>query len=140
MCAGGAGVELEVAGRPGEDWWRLVEPAPIGASARHVLTGAGRVPVGFAGARRGGEVVGVARLAVVDEHLHVARLLVRPEHRRRGVASALMRGATEWARERDARWCVLQVAERNVAAAGLYRRLGSRPHHRYRYLRPGGGD
>lgn len=132
-----ARTDVEVADRPDADWWRLAEPGPLGAAARHVLTGAGRVPVGFAVARRAGRAVGAARLAVVDGHLHVARLAVNPDERRRGVAVDLMRAASGWAGERDARWCVLQVAEHNTAALALYRRLRFHPHHRYQYLRPG---
>jgi ribosomal protein S18 acetylase RimI-like enzyme len=74
---------------------------------------------------------------VVDGHLHVARLVVRPDERRRGVAVDLMRTAAGWAGDRGARWCVLQVAEHNGAALALYRRLRFRRHHRYQYLRPG---
>ena len=41
-----------------------------------------------------------------------------------------------WAREHGARWAVLQVGVLNVGARAVYRRLGFREHHRYRYLVP----
>lgn len=103
----------------------------------HVLTAPALPHVAFAVARRGAELVGAARLAVLDEHLHVTRLSVTEEHRRRGLATALMDTAARWAQQRGARWSVLQVSCENTAALEFYRRLGCTPHHRYLYLRPG---
>lgn len=137
-----AGVRLAVAQRPDQDWWRLTADDPVTAEQRFVLTAPALAHVGFGTARAEdtgiGGGIGAVRLAVLDEHLHVARLAVTPEHRGRGVAVALMGVAARWAVARSARWCVLQVADDNTAALGLYRRLGFRPHHRYRYLRPPG--
>ncbi|WP_342670865.1 N-acetyltransferase [Pseudonocardia acaciae] len=133
------GLRLAVEENPGEDWWRLAGDAPVTAAQRHVLTAPGLAHVGFGVASDAADaVIGAVRLAVLDEHLHVARLAVAPEHRRRGVAVALTGAAARWAAARSARWCVLQVADHNTAALGLYRRLGFRPHHRYVYLRPPG--
>ncbi len=52
---------------------------------------------------------------------------VEPEHRRRGAGQALTAGVVEWARGVGARRLLLGVAEGNVAAERLYRRLGFRP-------------
>jgi ribosomal protein S18 acetylase RimI-like enzyme len=133
------GVALAIAEQPDEDWWRLTADHPLTGAQRHVLTAPGVEYVGYGVAREpGGEAVGVVRLAVVDGHLHVARLSVADGYRRRGLAVALMRAAAQWGMTRaGAQWCVLQVAEHNAPALGLYRRLGFRVHHRYQYLRPG---
>lgn len=134
------GVRMDIEDRPGEQWWRLIAEHPVTDQQRHVLTAPRLAHIGFGTARdddaTGHPAIGAVRLAVLDEHLHVARLAVTPEHRGRGVAVALMGAAARWAVARSARWCVLQVADHNAAALGLYRRLGFRPHHRYRYLRP----
>jgi ribosomal protein S18 acetylase RimI-like enzyme len=134
------GVALTIGEQPDEDWWRLTADHPLTGAQRHVLTAPGVEYVGYGVAREpGGEAVGVVRLAVVDGHLHVARLSVADGYRRRGLAVALMRAAAQWGMTRaGAQWCVLQVAEHNAPALGLYRRLGFRVHHRYQYLRPGG--
>jgi ribosomal protein S18 acetylase RimI-like enzyme len=138
--AGVDGVELTIDEEPVADWWRLTADLPVSEAQRHVLTAPGLGHVGFGLARDdSGAAVGVARLAVVDGHLHVARLAVAEPFRRRGLGVALMRAAAQWGMTRaGAQWCVLQVAEHNEPALALYRHLGFRPHHRYQYLRPGG--
>jgi N-acetylglutamate synthase len=134
------GIVLTIDEEPAADWWRLTTDLPVSDAERHVLTAPGLAHVGFGLARDdAGNAVGVARLAVVDGHLHVARLAVADRFRRRGLGVALMRAAAQWGMTRaGAQWCVLQVAEHNEPALALYRRLGFRPHHRYEYLRPAG--
>lgn len=130
-------VRLTVAAEPDPDWWTLAGNPPVTEAQRHVLAGVGVPSVGFALARdAAGTAIGAARLAVLDRHLHVARLAVPAEHRRRGLATALMGLAARWGAQRGARWCVLQVAEHNAPALALYERLGFRPHHHYVYLAP----
>jgi ribosomal protein S18 acetylase RimI-like enzyme len=148
LDSGGSGApRITVDDRPADGWWELSADHPVTHAQRHVLTAPGLAHVGFgvareAGAARadpdGGAVVGVVRLAVVDDHLHLARLAVAPPYRRRGLGAALTRAAAWWGVTRGARWCVLQVADHNDVAVALYQRLGFRPHHRYQYLRPGG--
>jgi ribosomal protein S18 acetylase RimI-like enzyme len=132
--------------------WRTaaVEPTSeaFAEAQEHVLTAPGLADVGFALAHPEPATeasteptneprtpIGFVRMAVVDGHLYVTRLSVSEDHRRRGLATALMAAATRWGRERDARWSVLQVASHNTAALALYRRLGFSTHHRYVYLR-----
>jgi ribosomal protein S18 acetylase RimI-like enzyme len=131
------GVRLSVDDRPDQDWWAFIGDHPVTDDQRHVLTAPGLPDVGYGLARDAGAAVGAVRLAVVDGHLHVARLEVAADYRRRGLGLAMMRAAAQWAMTRAAaNWCVLQVAEHNTAALALYRRLGFRLHHRYQYLRP----
>jgi ribosomal protein S18 acetylase RimI-like enzyme len=80
--------------------------------------------------------VAAVRGALVGDLLHVARLAVRPSHRRLGLASGLLRALYSWAALRGARRQVLQVAEHNTAAIRLYADLGCVEHHRYRYWIP----
>ncbi len=116
---------------PSPDWWELTagtrEPSP---AQRHVLT-TGEIGYGVA------EVTaGAVRAAITGDLLHISRLAVRPEHRRRGLAKALMAASGAWAAERGAAECVLQVAVDNAPALALYEALGFREHHRYRYWVP----
>ncbi|QFZ16748.1 GNAT family N-acetyltransferase [Saccharothrix syringae] len=145
--------DVVVADAPFPGWWELVaQPEPT-AAQRHVLTGgvtgsgttkpgasgpgaAGLDAVGFGAVVRDGEVLAAVRGAVVGDLLHVARLAVRPEARRRGLARLLMGGLAAWGAERGAKHCALQVAEHNAAAIALYASLGCVEHHRYRYWVP----
>lgn len=59
-----------------------------------------------------------------DRHAHIFLLYVMPEHRRRGIARALMRHAEDWARARGDRQLGLQVFQSNQPALSLYHQLG----------------
>jgi ribosomal protein S18 acetylase RimI-like enzyme len=59
-----------------------------------------------------------------DRHAHIFLLYVIPEHRRKGIGSALMRHAEDWARARGDRQIGLQVFQSNQAARSLYHQLG----------------
>jgi ribosomal protein S18 acetylase RimI-like enzyme len=57
-------------------------------------------------------------------------IFVRPAHRRRGVARALMAAAESFARSRGAKELRLGVIDRNETARGMYRALGFRDYTR----------
>jgi GNAT superfamily N-acetyltransferase len=57
-------------------------------------------------------------------------IFVRPEHRRRGVATALMTAAESFVRSRGARELRLGVIDRNADARALYQALGFRDYFR----------
>lgn len=59
-----------------------------------------------------------------DRHAHIFLLYVLPEHRRRGIAKALMNHAEDWARARGDRQMGLQVFQINQPALNLYQQLG----------------
>lgn len=101
-----------------------------------VLTGAEDVV--FASVRRPDDPaspVAVARGVLVDGWLGVSAVTVAEEHRRRGLATALMARLTGWAAGRGAHSTYLQVAAANTPARALYRRTGFIEHHRYHYRR-----
>ncbi|SFM95674.1 Acetyltransferase (GNAT) family protein [Pseudonocardia ammonioxydans] len=77
------------------------------------------------------------RAAVVEDHVYVSRLHVRPEHRRRGLAGELMGTVLSWGRAAGARHALLDVTADNTAARALYAAAGWTEHHRYHYLVPG---
>jgi ribosomal protein S18 acetylase RimI-like enzyme len=80
----------------------------------------------------------VARGALTDGWLGVNAVTVAEEHRRRGLATALMAALQGWGAERGAHSVYLQVATDNSPARALYRRAGFIEHHRYHYRRPVG--
>jgi ribosomal protein S18 acetylase RimI-like enzyme len=60
----------------------------------------------------------------------VAYMAVDPEHRRAGVAAALLAAAEDEARRRGLPYMALMVTEENEAARRLYRRSGYRTERR----------
>jgi GNAT superfamily N-acetyltransferase len=80
------------------------------------------------------ELVAIARGHLSGPWLGIAAVWTEPEHRRRGLATAMMRALGHWAARRGARNVYLQVAQDNGGAHDAYGRLGFVPHHSYRYL------
>jgi ribosomal-protein-alanine N-acetyltransferase len=72
------------------------------------------------------EVQGFIVYWTVQDEMHVLNVAVAPEHRRRGVARALMREAEARGRRRGIRLVTLEVRRSNEAAIALYRKLGYR--------------
>ncbi|MEH1951412.1 MAG: GNAT family N-acetyltransferase [Nostoc sp.] len=59
-----------------------------------------------------------------NRHAHIFILYVVPEHRRRGIGTALMRYVENWAFQRGDRQIGLQVFQSNKPALNLYNQLG----------------
>ncbi len=57
-------------------------------------------------------------------HAHIFLLYVMPQHRRRGIGTALMRYVENWAVARGDRQIGLQVFQSNQSAINLYNQLG----------------
>jgi ribosomal protein S18 acetylase RimI-like enzyme len=129
-----ASQHVAIEAHPRPTWWELTAAADPTPAQRHVL--ASGPLVGFGTGTADGEVVAAVRGAVVGDLLHVARLAVRPEHRRRGLATELVSALAAWGAEHGATTVVLQVAVHNTAAIRLYDALGCTAHHRYRYWVP----
>ncbi len=92
----------------------------------------GPAEVGFVSC--GDPVVAKGRVSHVDDWAGITDVWVSPEHRRRGLALAVVRELVGWAAERGATTAYLQVRGDNPAAVALYERLGFVTHHAYRYL------
>jgi ribosomal protein S18 acetylase RimI-like enzyme len=63
-----------------------------------------------------------------DRHAHIFLLYVDPEHRHRGIGSALITCAENWTRKRGDRQIGLQVFLSNKPAVNLYQKLGYQTH------------
>lgn len=63
-----------------------------------------------------------------DRHGYVLALYVDPDHRRQGIATALLHHAQTWAKARGDRQVGLQVFADNPAAIALYQKLGYQTH------------
>jgi ribosomal protein S18 acetylase RimI-like enzyme len=62
---------------------------------------------------------------------YIFLVYVAPAHRRRGIGTALITQAQDWAKAQGYRHIGLQVFETNQAALQLYERLGYQPHARW---------
>ena len=78
-------------------------------------------------AQRDGAVVGFAGMLYAADDGHVTTVATDPEHRRTGVATALLAGLAADARRRGAQAMTLEVRASNEAALALYRRFGFAP-------------
>jgi len=76
--------------------------------------------------RPGSTFAGYLLAWVGDEEAHLGNLAVAPEHRRAGVANALVKDLLAAARARGARAVTLEVRVGNYAAQALYRAHGFR--------------
>lgn len=128
------GVTLDLAGHPDAAWQRLYryrgqELPPGGVE---LLMSAPEQA--FASVRRDGRTVAVGRGSLAHAWLGVTAVEVAPEHRRRGLARAVLAALAGWGAARGARSTYLQVAEGNEAALALYLAAGFTEHHRYDYL------
>jgi GNAT superfamily N-acetyltransferase len=129
---------VELLAAPDEGWLdRYGRRSEMPPGAREVLTSGDDVV--FAAVRTDGPApalpAAVARGVLTDGWLGVSALTVTEEHRRRGVATAVMAALTLWAVDRGAHSVYLQVTAGNTAARALYRRAGFIEHHRYHYRR-----
>ena len=132
----GEAEQVELAETPDDPWlagyrYRGAELPPV---ARTILTNAEDVV--FASVRPDpapAPPAAVARGALTDGWLGVTAVTVAEEHRRRGLATAVMAALQRWAAAHGAQWVYLQVAEDNAPARALYRRAGFIEHHRYHY-------
>jgi ribosomal-protein-alanine N-acetyltransferase len=94
-----------------------------------------RFPETFIVAEENGEVVGyiMCRIEVglsnfglggLTKKGHVVSVAVMPEHRRRGIGTALVTKAIEGMRMYSAKQCFLEVRVTNEDGVGLYKKLG----------------
>jgi ribosomal protein S18 acetylase RimI-like enzyme len=70
------------------------------------------------------------------EFAAVYSVAVAPEHRRKGLARAVMDAADVWAAERGCTTSFLQVVGNNQGGLALYETLGFTEVYRYHYLEP----
>jgi N-acetylglutamate synthase len=82
------------------------------------------------------ELVAIARGHRSTDWLGLSSIWTRPDHRQRGLATAMMAKLGHWAARQGARYAYVQVATVNEPAIAAYTRLGFVPHHRYLYLSP----
>jgi GNAT superfamily N-acetyltransferase len=103
------------------------------ASARREILHRIRQPAGYAAAFMAGRIGAVGLGVMADEWAGVFCMVTRPEVRRQGAASALLRGLAEWAHRQGGRQLYLQVMKDNTPALALYACAGFEPLYSYHY-------
>lgn len=129
-AAEGAGRPVTLSRTPDAEWLAAYHrTGDLAEAALRVVTGG--PSVWFATAP------GAIGRAVVDGRwVLFGAVEVAPEHRRKGLATAVMGALARQAVREGATSAYLQVEADNAAARGLYDRLGFTDHHRYHYRRP----
>ncbi|KFE66626.1 ribosomal protein S18-alanine N-acetyltransferase [Hyalangium minutum] len=74
----------------------------------------------------GKELLGLAIFWIVQDEVHVLNVATAPEHRRRGVARAVMEELLARGKHRSCTLATLEVRRSNEAAISLYRSFGFR--------------
>ena len=92
------------------------------------------LPMAFAAARRGADVVGVGQIVIERGWAGVQCMATSPPHRRQGVGDALLRELGSEALRQGAEHMYLAVMADNDAATGLYERAGFTAAHEYSYF------
>lgn len=109
---------LRVDGVAFDDFWRLDREGLVDALT---ATPVSRMRV----ATRAG-VVGYAICGRARQHGYLQRLAVQPDHRGRGLGTALVLDGLDWMRRRGATRALVNTQESNVRALRLYESLGFR--------------
>lgn len=127
--------DVEISGRPDDEWLAACERwgRSLGGFGGELL---GRHPrAGFAAVRGdGGRMVAIGRVVVDDGWAGLSTAAVRPDHRRRGLATTLARARLRWARsEHGAARAYTQVEKDNTPSLAVCRKVGFVPHHDYHY-------
>ncbi|WP_112244236.1 GNAT family N-acetyltransferase [Kribbella monticola] len=124
--------EVEVHGKPDDEWYGTAFDGEVPAPAPAVMEGAPKAV--FASVRLDGTVVAVGRGSMTGHWLGIDGVRVVPEYRRRGLATAVLQGLARWSGAQGGRRTYLEVLEGNTAALSTYLSLGYTEAYRYRYL------
>lgn len=90
-------------------------------------------PAAYLSVEHGDRVVGMGLIVTAPGCAGVFCMATHPDHRRKGIATAILHVGARWAAARGAEELYLQVMDDNHAARQLYDRVGFRVSHTYHY-------
>lgn len=102
------------------------------AVSEHVLARI-TAATGYASVLIGGQIAALGLFVAGDGLSGVFCMATAPEHRRKGLAAAILRAGAVWSAEQGAEMLYLQVEEDNDAARRLYGKTGFTFSHSYHY-------
>jgi ribosomal protein S18 acetylase RimI-like enzyme len=94
----------------------------------------GKEPIKFLVAEINSKVVGTTIVNNRGELGYITTVMVHPDYRRKGIATRLMKNAIAYVRRKRMRRAILHVDSTNIAAVGVYTKMGFRPFERIAYL------
>ncbi|MEJ3749095.1 GNAT family N-acetyltransferase [Actinomycetes bacterium KLBMP 9797] len=116
------------------DQWRVAfDPNGDNAAVCDQVLARIPMPAGFATAVLDGEPAGIGLLTAGEGWVGVYCMATVAQHRRKGVATAILHAGARWAASRGAERAYLQVEQDNAGARALYRTAGFTLSHRYHY-------
>lgn len=127
--------DVIIADKPDEGWMDvyLSNITPDRRPPAPAILASVPAPRAFLSVRRGGRTFSTA-LAVLNGDVVVAECIgTRSDERRGGAGLAVMLALESWGAEQGAKICGLQAVTANVAAQGLYGRLGYSAQNSYHY-------
>ena len=74
----------------------------------------------------GGKPIGYGGLWIILDEGHITNIAVHPDHRKNGVANAILQNIMDFAKKNRLVFLTLEVRESNVAAISLYDKFGFR--------------
>lgn len=111
---------------PSDEWSALQDDHGV----REIML---RAPAIYASLKIDGELIAVGRTANFEKWTTLTRLFVRPDYRGRGYGKDLVQYLLNEAYTRGATKALLQVNIGNTGAIQLYKNMGFKPHHTYKY-------
>lgn len=128
--------EFEIAGFD-PDHVRSMVNRGYGAMGRLFLGSSrllGKEPIKFLVAEVEGKVVGTTIVNSQGSVGYISAVMVSPDHRRRGIATTLMKSAVRYVQKRRMSRAILHVISTNAAAKGVYSGLGFEEFEQVTYL------
>jgi ribosomal protein S18 acetylase RimI-like enzyme len=94
----------------------------------------GREPIRFLVAELENKAVGTTMVNSGEKVGYISSVMVSPEHRRKGIATTLVRSADEYIRRRRMDRAVLHTVSTNAPAIGVYSKIGFEPFEQIAHL------
>jgi ribosomal protein S18 acetylase RimI-like enzyme len=125
--------QATMAAEPDDDWLAMYHyrGQELPSIARRLLMSAPWQA--FASVRAAGETIAIGRVAAAGDWAGLTAVEVHPDHRRRGLATAVTTALAAQAAARGVKGLYLQVENDNAAARALYHHIGFIDHHAYHY-------
>ncbi|HEY8729784.1 MAG TPA: GNAT family N-acetyltransferase, partial [Acidothermaceae bacterium] len=124
---------VQLTAHPPAAWLRRYREGALPPIAVSVLSGGPGVGFATIESAAGGPAIAIGRVSVEPPWAGFAAIEVSPEARRQGYGRTVMAALVEWAIERSAIRCWLEVLVDNAPAIAMYDALGFTEHYRYRY-------
>jgi ribosomal protein S18 acetylase RimI-like enzyme len=94
----------------------------------------GKEPIRFLVADLENRIVGTTMVDSRERVGYISSVMVSPDHRRRGIATSLVKSANDYIRRRGMDRAVLHAVSTNVPAIGVYSKLGFEPFEQIAHL------